>query len=249
MASVPPDSDPDCVARPQILGATVDWNGAGLQLGVSDKAVMKQTPEGSMIFAFENRSLQNNSGKLSLLSGAGPPEIYTSPALLLQPMVLARNWRGGNLDVTNISANNNTPIWIAAFGPGIGPKPQPLPIGQTVAVAEDGTLQGTTNANWMQLTFTSHSSQLALFGFIGGPADASGNNAYAVALNSPDGDTGPPPNKKPPTGYFATARGNTFSYMFNWGATMLFIAYFGSGRVVPTPMTDTIRPTVTLLSL
>jgi hypothetical protein len=171
-----------------------------------------------------------------------------------QPQILTHNWLANNLNVTNVSANADTPIWIEAYGPGIGTPPQTLPIGPSVPVAPNGTLEGVTNPNWMQLIFQFNSSQLAVFGFIGGPQDASGNNAYVVAVNSPSGDTGPGTSAPAPPGYFATVRGNTYSYEFNWGASRLFVAYFGSASVIP-PMFAALRPaaevqpTVTLLSL
>lgn len=216
---------------------------------------MTPTPDGSMMFAFQNMSEQNNEGKLALTSGGGPPAIYTSPALLVQPRVLVGNWQGNSLTITNISTVQNTPIGIEAFGPGIGTPPQPLLIGEPVSVAPSGTLKGMTNPNWMQLGFQFNASQLAVFGFIGGPVDATGNNAYVVAVNSPCGDTGPGTGKPAPPGYFATAGGNNFSYEFNWGASVLFVAYFGSAVVLPPAKTMTmivkaeVQPTVTLLSL
>jgi hypothetical protein len=172
-----------------------------------------------------------------------------SPALILQPQVLIQNWGGNNLNVTNISLNPETPIAIEAYGPGIGP-PTPLPIGTPVNVSAGGTLQGVTNPNWTQLRLTFHSGQLALFGIIGGPPDASGNNAYVVALNSPSGDTGPNTGKPAPPGYYATAAGNAWSSEFKWGTAVIFIAYFGSGSVVvPMMLAEGPTPTVELISL
>ena len=75
----------------------------------------------------------------------------------------------------------------------------------------------------------------------------SGNNAYAIALNSLSGNTGPGTGTPAPPGYFATAGGNSYSYEFNWGTSVLFVAYFGSGGVVPRGLADVLaQPTVTL---
>jgi hypothetical protein len=227
---------------------TTLWDGSPLVLGVQDGATMPQTPNGSMIFGFQNMSTQNNAGKLALTSGGGQPEFFVAPALSLQPQILTRNWQANNLNVTNLSPNSKTAIWIEAFGPGIGAAaPTPLPIGSTVAVSQNETLQGTTNANWMQLGFRFSSSQLAVFGIIGGPQDASGNNAYVVALNSPAGDTQKGTANPPPPGYYATVGGNAYSFEFNWGSAVVFVAYFGSANVIPKMSVE--QPMVTLLSL
>ncbi|MEP6567148.1 MAG: hypothetical protein ABJB10_18600, partial [Mesorhizobium sp.] len=62
-----------------------------------------------------------------------------------------------------------------------------------------------------------------MFAILGGPQDASGNNAYVVALNSQYGDTGPGTANPAPAGYYATAKGNNYSYEFNWASALLFV--------------------------
>jgi hypothetical protein len=227
---------------------TTVWNGEPVVLAVYDGVTMPQTPNGSMILGFQNTSPANNAGKLALTSGADKPEFFVAPALSLQPQILTRNWQANNLNVTNISANSNTPIWIEAFSPGIGPVSTPLPIGQPVAVSQKETLQGVANPNWMQLSFRFNSSKLAVFGIIGGPQDASGTNAYVVALNSPAGDTQKGTSNAPPPGYYATVGGNAYSFEFNWGSSVVFVAYFGSANVVGK-LTAAEMPMVTLVSL
>jgi hypothetical protein len=227
-----------------------DWNGAALTLEVDDYATMAQTPDGSMIFAFQNMSKLNNKGTLELTSGGNPPEQFDAPQLVRQPNVLIRNWRANNLNILNTSANQRTPIWIEAFGPGIGPDPQPLPLGQGLQIAQNQALQGDTKASQMQLKLQFNSTDFALFGIIGGPADSSGNNAYAIALNSPSGTTGPPTTNPPPVGYYATSGGNNYTFKFNWGSATLYVAYFGSGRIVSLPALpggEPELPTLTLL--
>jgi hypothetical protein len=236
-----------------LLRSTSAWDGSALVLNVPEGVIMPHTPNGSMIFGYQNQSAQNNAGSLALTSGGSPPEFLVAPALSLQPQILTRNWQANNLNVTNISANPNTPIWIEAFGPGIGPPPMPLPIGRGVAISPKQTLQGSANPNWMQLGFRFSSSEFAVFGIIGGPQDGSGNNAYVVALNSPAGDTKKGTGNTPPPGYYATSGGNILSFEFNWGSAAVFVAYFGSANVVPTEvvrkLTDVPAATVTLLSL
>jgi hypothetical protein len=231
--------------------ATINWNGSPTTLAVQQRAVMAQTSNGSMILAFQNISEMNNAGKLSLTSGGSQPQFLAAPALALQPTVLINNWQANNLNLANISANTNTPIWIAAFGPCLGSPPQTLPTnGDAVPVALYTALKATTDPNWMQLGFQANSGGLCLFAIIGGPQDANGNNAYAIALNSQYGNTGPGTAKPAPPGYYATTSGNSYSYEFNWGSSLLFVYYFGSGSVLAdVPKAGDAPPTVTLGSM
>jgi hypothetical protein len=228
-----------------LSNAYLDWKGEGITLEVNDSAIMQQTPNGSMIFAFQNNSCMNNDGQLDLSSGSWL-QSFDSPALIPQPNVLIRNWQANNLKVTNTSANNNTPIWIEAFGPGLGAAPPgALPMGQPVSIAPEQALQGPTNPTNMQLKLE-FDAGLALFGIIGGP-QVSGNNAYAIALNTQSGDTGPPPAKAPPPGYYATSGGNNYTFKFNWSGGLIYVAYFGSGNIVLGQ--SQVNPKLTLLSL
>ena len=237
-----------------ILGQSVvdpNWLGLPLTLGMRDSATMQQTSDGPMILAYRNTSGMNNAGKLALTSGGSQPQFLSAPALALQPTILINNWRANNLMLTNASLNTTTTIWIAAFGPDVGSPPQPLQAdGAAVPVALYTALQATTNPRWMQLGFQANSGDLCLFAFIGGPPDASGNNAYAIALNSPCGNTGPGTAKAAPPGYYATAGGNNYSYEFNWGSYLLYVYYFGSGSVLADiPKAGDPAPTVTLGSI
>jgi hypothetical protein len=240
-------------SRFAILGQSLAleaWDGTRLTLAKSQGATMSVTPDGSMILAFQNASRMNSVGKLAMTSGATAPQILVAPALALQPQIVISNWKGNNLNLTNISVTD-TPIWIQAYGPGLGPVPAPLPNdGTAVQVTVGLALQGVTVPQYMQLGFNANSGGLCLFAFIGGTPDTSGNNAYAIALNSPAGDTGPTTSTPAPPGYFATAAGNTYSYEFNWGTSVLFVAYFGSGGIVPRGFTDVLAlPTVTLQAI
>lgn len=236
-----------------ILGqslVTSSWNGSPTTLAVRDGVTMPQTTNGSMILAFQNASDMNNAGKLAMTSGSSQPQFLIAPALALQPTVLINNWQANNLNLTNVSSAANTPIWVSAYGPSIGPAPGPLPApGAAVPINVNCTMQGPTPPQWMQLGFQANSSSLCLFAFIGGPPDIHGSNAYAVALNSQYGETGPPPAKAPPAGYYATTGGNNYSFEFNWG-TVLYVAYFGGGSVMGNIPKDVVTPpTVTLQTL
>ncbi|RUW46367.1 hypothetical protein EOA32_31770 [Mesorhizobium sp. M1A.F.Ca.ET.072.01.1.1] len=233
----------------QSLTAT-DWDGSPTTLAVRDGVSMPQTPNGSMILAFQNASLMNNAGKLALTTGSSQPQFLPAPALVLQPTVLIKNWQANNLNLTNVSTAVKTPIWIAAYGPGIGATPATLTAGHPVSVAVYTTLQAVTSPQYMQLSFQANSGGLCLFAFLGGPQDANGNNAYAIALNSQYGDTGPGHPMPAPPGYYATAGGNTYGFEFNWGTSVLFVVYFGSGSVMSqVPKEVTALPTVSLQAL
>jgi hypothetical protein len=236
-----------------ILGQSVvdpNWNGMPMTLAKGDSAMMQHTSNGSMILAYQNTSEMNNAGQLALTSGSSRPQFLTAPALVLQPTILINNWQANNLTLTNTSANPYTPIWIAAFGPGLGSPTLPLQAdGQAVPVALYTALRATTSPNWMQLGFQANSGGLCVFAIIGGP-QVQGNNAYVIALNSACGNTGPDTTTPAPAGYYATTGGNNYSYEFNRGSSLLFVYYFGSGSVVSNiPKLGDPPPTVTLGSL
>ncbi|WP_457151456.1 hypothetical protein [Mesorhizobium sp. P5_C1] len=215
-------------AKFDILGANAsnpNWDGSPLTLAYHDSAAMPQTTNGSMIFAYQNTASLNNAGKLALTSGSSTPSFLTAPALLSQPNILVNNWQANNLSVTNVSVATATPIWIEAFGPGLpGQKPVALAINTALTLKPGGIAQGTSTPNWMQLTLGTNTGQLIIVAVVGGPQDASGNNAYAVALNSPSGNTGPGTGTAAPQGYYATTGGNNYSFEFNWGSSVVYVA-------------------------
>jgi hypothetical protein len=214
----------------QILGRnTVDssWNGSPLILQVNENANMPQTPGGTVILAWQNEATQNNLGELAVTSGGGAPVFKYAQALANQPGIWLHNWNANNLSITNISANNDTPIRIQAIGPGIpGTTPEPLPIGPPGVVLRSGdTAQGVASPQYMQLVIQSNSSTLGILGVIGGPQDNTGNNGYVIAVNDAvNGNTGPGTGKTPPEGYYATTTSNTYTFSFNWGSSQVFVA-------------------------
>lgn len=211
-----------------ILGANASnskWDGSPTTLAVHDSAAMPQTTNGSMVFAYQNTATLNNAGKLALTSGGSQPTFLTAQALLFQPSILVNNWQANNLNVTNISVAAATPIWIEAFGPGLpGQKPIALPVNTGTTLNPGGVAQGTSNPNWMQLGLSTNTGQLVIAAVVGGPPDTSGNNAYAIALNSPSGNTGPGTGTPAPQGYYATSGGNSYSFEFNWSSSAVYVA-------------------------
>jgi len=244
------DRKPDASQKSKSDGLTIttqNWDGSQLTLQQIDGAIMPETPNGAMIFAFQNVSPKNSTGKLTLTSGGSGPTDFTAPALALDWSIQTQNWQGNNLNVTNTS-NASVPIEIAAFSPGLGPAAGPLTIGAPITLVASQPVQGPTNPNTMQITF--QASQNSVFGFIGGPA-TNNNNAYVIGLNSSFGNTGQGTSQPAQSGYFATRSGNSYSYTFNWlSAYVLYVVYLGSATVVPgSQVLTAANPTVTLLSL
>jgi hypothetical protein len=235
MATMPP-------RPPRRLGGallTSNWNGAPLCLGQNDQAQMAQTPNGSLIFAWQNMAQMNNDGALLLTAGGQALPSLDAPWGVIAPSILVRNWQANNLNVTNNSNAAATPIRIQAYGPGMpGQTVKDLPSGTPVTVQPGDTLTAIPDSNNMQLKFEASSGQLALFAAIGGQLDASGNNAYVFAVNFPQA-TRPP-------GYTQTTTKNNYSFSFSWN-TRIYVAYFGAGNVIAGAVAA--APTVTLLSL
>ncbi|APR75957.1 Hypothetical protein A7982_01304 [Minicystis rosea] len=202
------------------------WNGAALTLLPNDNANMPVTPNGSMVFAYQNMSTQNNQGNLSLTSGGGAPQFLEVPALANQPSILVGNWHANNLSVTNVSPSGaDIPIRIQAIGPGL---PSLVPIalpndGTSVQLASGQAAQGPALPQYMNLVMSSSSSQLHIFALIGGPTDSSGNNAYVISVNA-TANTGPGTGVSPPPGYYATTMGNQYAYQLHWGSSTVFVA-------------------------
>jgi hypothetical protein len=201
-----------------------NWNGSGYVLLVDQNVVMPQAANGTMIFGWVNQATMNNAGTLSITSGGSAPTFLSAPALLAQPGVLIHNWMANNLSVTNISPNQQTPIWISAYGPGTpGQTSMPLrPDSKPVALATGQSAQGKALPQNMQLAMQSATPTLCIFGIIGGPSDATGNNGYAIAVNAL-ANTGPGTGVAPPDGYYATTTDNGYYFTFNWGSSTVYV--------------------------
>lgn len=222
--------------RDFIADGTVNaaWNGMPQTLAVRGSVMMPQTPNGSLVVGYFNQSQQNNAGRLAFTSGSSNPVIVPVPALARMISILTANWQANNLTLTNVSVNAATPIFVQAFGPGIpGIQPGPLAIGTPVQLAMRQAVQGITTPNWLQLEFSSSTSNLQIVAVVGGPPDQSGNNAYVIALNAPTGDTGPPTSNQPPDGFYATAAGNKYTLPFNWGAAAVYVVNLSPQTAAP----------------
>jgi hypothetical protein len=204
--------------------ADASWSGVGMTLMVNQNVVMPQTANGTMIFGWVNMSTVNNFGTLSVTSGGSSPTFLDASAFAAQPSIWMSNWRANNLSVTNISANQNTPIWISAYGPGVpGQTSLALPTnGTPVPLATGQSAKGNTLPQWMQLVMQSNTATLCIFAIIGGPVDGSGNNGYVIAVNAGT-NTGPNTGNTPPAGYYATTTSNAYTFQLNWSGAQLYV--------------------------
>ena len=201
----------------------VSWNGTGMTLLVGQNALMPQTANGTMILGWVNVGTLNNSGTLGVSSGGSAPSFVTAPANVQQPSMWMNNWQANNLNVSNVSANNDTPIYIFAYGPGVpGQSSINLPTSsQGVSLAPSQSAMGKTAPQWMQLQMVSNTPSLCIFAIIGGPVDSSGNNGYVFAVNATtnSGPGGP----TPPAGYYATTTSNSYTFQFNWAGASVYV--------------------------
>ncbi|HZG43230.1 MAG TPA: hypothetical protein VEY93_09730, partial [Longimicrobium sp.] len=117
--SVAPAGAQDALAaRAAAPAASTAWDGSPRVLQVNEYATLGQTPAGSAVFWYLNATTQNNLGELGLTWGGAAPVFLQAEALATQPGFLVGHWRANDLRVTNVSANNATPIRIRALGPG-----------------------------------------------------------------------------------------------------------------------------------
>jgi hypothetical protein len=199
------------------------WNGQPITLQQGGSTVMPQTPNGSLVLAYQNQSTTNDQGQLELTSGGSPPEFLPAVALLPVPQILVNHWQGNDLVVTNVSPQP-TPIWIEAAGPGLpGQTPASLPIGTPTVLAPAQAAQGVTQPQWMQLMLTTATAQPTTVAIVGGPLDSTGNNAYAIGLNFTT-NSGPGTGTPTAQGYYATTTGNSYPFLFNWGGATIYVA-------------------------
>jgi hypothetical protein len=202
-----------------------NWDGSPTTLKPNDNVLLPQTTNGSMVLLAQNTSTVNNNGTLTYTSGGSVPVSIPLYPLLNQPNVVVNNWFGNNLSLTNTSLPSSaTPIWVAAVGPGLpGVTPATLPMDGTLITLADGkTAAGNAIPAYMQLILQSTAGTLGIAVVIGGPSDATGNNAYVIAINAA-ANTGPG-GATPPPGYYATTTANTYTMQFNWGSSLVFVA-------------------------
>ena len=220
------------------MTTTNPWTGTPLTLNVGDNAVIPQTPNGTMIFAATNQSTGNNDGTIYLTSGGGAPTQLDAPAMVNQPTIQINNWGANNLNVSNRSANNTTPILVQAVGPGIpGITPVALPLNTTTNLAPGVSAQGTASPQYMTMRIQSTSATLGILGLIGGKL-VNGNNGYVISVNdSVNGNTGPGTGTPAPEGYYATTSNNTYNFQFNWGSSGIFVSNLSPSTAVTMQVT------------
>lgn len=193
---------------------THEWQGLPVTLQPLDAVVMPQTPNGSFILAYLNKTGQNSRGSLTYTSGGGGPVTLPVSALTDLPSIWIDNWRGNQLKLTNTSTAA-VDIWIRAFGVGVvGLSCSQLTAPVTISTTE--CVQGTTTANAMRVVLSTPSTtDLTTMAIIAGPPGQDGSNAYVVALNA-TADTGPGIEApSPPPGLHATTKSNTYTFAFS----------------------------------
>lgn len=200
------------------------WNGIGTVLAQNQSVGMPQTPNGTAILGWMNQATLNSAGTLALTSGGSQPTSLIAPALAAQPSILMSNWHASNLNLTNISPNAQTPIYVCLYGPGIpGQYPRALKTdGTPLGLSTGQSATATALPQYMRLYLTGTSSSLCIFAIIGGPPDASGNNGYVIAVNYLI-NSGPGTGTPAPQGYYATTTGNAYSFPINWGSQMIYV--------------------------
>jgi hypothetical protein len=204
---------------------TDNWDGSPLRLEQYDQAAMANTPNGSMIFAFQNLATENNNGTLMLGSGGQWTKCLPADPLQNAPTIFVHNWQADNLTVSNLSQGPNTPIQIQACGPGMpGQNVKTLPSNTPTTVQLNDVLKASLNGGPTNLVFLRNDGYLGVFGLIGGPL-VSGNNAYMFAVNYPGSST--------PPGYTATTTSNRYIYPINNWISDIYIFYFAAGKVIP----------------
>jgi len=176
------------------------------------------------------------------LSGGQRRRVAIARAMAAQPSLLMNNWGANNLNVTNISVNNNTPIWVCLYGPGIpGQSPMTLKTdGTPLGLATGQSAMATASPQFMRLALSGTSPKLCIFAIIGGPPDPTGNNGYVIAVNAAS-NTGPGTGLPPPAGYYATTSSNIYPFQFNWGSSKIYVvnmspATSSSAQVTLSPL-------------
>jgi hypothetical protein len=211
------------------------WDGAPVRLLPNQSVLMAATPVGSTILAFQNESNANTPATLALTAGESAPVFLTAPPLVNQPNSLVRNWNGVGLGITNVTPPDiQVPVLVQLIGTAMPwLKSAPLPADSSPVMLEPGqAAQGATSQRWMQVILQADSADLTVFAIIGGPPDASGNNAYVVALNAAT-ESGPGTGHQPPPGYFATVVGAVYTYQLNWGTAPVFVANMSGAGDAP----------------
>ncbi len=217
------------------MASIKDWNGLPATLSNGDSASMPNTPNGSMVLAYQNTATKSTTGEILVATGGARPENLSAQSLTNQVSTITRNWQSDNLKITNTSDGIDTPIWIAAVAPGFGSEaPKPLPTnGDTVDLSAMDAAQGTALPEWLTLRMSADSGQTTTFALIGGPTTA-GINAYVFQLNSPTGNHGPDKEGVPPAdGPYQSTSGNTIDFQFNWGSSNIFIVNLSGTTAAP----------------
>jgi hypothetical protein len=157
-------------------GAAAAWDGSGTDLAVNAGVTLNPTANGNMVLAGYNVDTQNNAGQAFYTWGSnGYP--LDLPALQNAPVILVQDFGGNGLTVTNISAQAT--IWVAAYGPGVGPDPQPLPAdGVSYSLPPYQARSTVSSGGWQRLVLQADQGYTVFVLFVG-------NEVTTICVNAP----------------------------------------------------------------
>lgn len=156
-------------------GAASDWDGSGTDLAVNAGVTLDPTANGNMVLAGYNIDTQNNAGQAFYSWGANG-DTLDLPALQNAPVILVQDFGGNALTVTNIS--QQAPIWVAAYGPGVGPDPQPLPAdGVSYSLPPFQARSTVSSGGWQRLVLSATQGYTVFVLFVG-------NDVTTICVNA-----------------------------------------------------------------
>ena len=146
-------------------GAARDWDGSGTSLAVNEGVTLSPTTKGQMVLAGYNTDTKNNAGQVFYSWGA-KGNTMDLPALQNAPVVLVQDFGGDALTVTNISPQ--APVWVAAYGPGLGAPAAPLPAdGQFYSLKPYAVRSTVASSTWQRLVLKSEQGYTVFVLFVG----------------------------------------------------------------------------------
>lgn len=186
--------------------AAAVWDGSPQTILEYQAVEMPATPTCLIVLAAYNTDSRANDGEIAISSGGSKPTFLELPALTNQPVLVADDYQGNNLKITNTAT---APVCLEIFAPGFG-KPEPLPDGTVLLLPSRMSRATTAQARYQQLVMKNSSGQTSFLFYEGTTAALYTVNASA------------PPNV--PNLECHSVPGNTAKVMDNWGAQTLYVA-------------------------
>jgi hypothetical protein len=143
--------------------ASQPWDGCRVELAQYDSVQLGTTPQGTIVFAALNVSTLPDAGELAFSSGGGPPTFVELPALSGPPVLVAGDYGGKDLRITNTAS---APFEVEVFAPGFG-TPAALPTGAAQGLLPWAARATRAATSYQQLVLSSP-GQLTTFLFYAG---------------------------------------------------------------------------------